>query len=212
MSLEQIQKISCPKCGKEGEFTAWSSINTELNPEMKSRVRDLSAFKYTCPDCGASFTLDYDFVYHQIEDKYMVECCVSSMSYEKAKAMAEINPLLPPGYVYRVVPGHNRFLEKLKIFDLGYDDRVIELVKAIYRRQMAADPQCAELGDMLFDRQNGDDIIVLFRKDGSLIGAIHLDAVLYEAVSAETGKNLPPIHEHAIRVVDSDWAEGELGE
>ena len=32
MSLKNTQKIKCPDCGTEGEFTIWQSINTKLNP------------------------------------------------------------------------------------------------------------------------------------------------------------------------------------
>ena len=34
MSRTNKETIKCPKCGKESEFVAWSSINTVLNPEM----------------------------------------------------------------------------------------------------------------------------------------------------------------------------------
>ena len=35
MSKERIEIIKCPKCGAEGGFTIWDSINVELNPELK---------------------------------------------------------------------------------------------------------------------------------------------------------------------------------
>ena len=38
MSLKNTQKIKCPDCGTEGEFTIWQSINTKLNPQAKDRV------------------------------------------------------------------------------------------------------------------------------------------------------------------------------
>ena len=31
MSLKNTQKIECPDCGAEDDFTIWQSINTKLN-------------------------------------------------------------------------------------------------------------------------------------------------------------------------------------
>ena len=39
MSKNHIENLKCQKCGKEGEFTAWESINTDDSPEMKERIR-----------------------------------------------------------------------------------------------------------------------------------------------------------------------------
>ena len=72
MSMSQVVPVTCPKCGKNGDFTRWQSINTELDPEMKKAVRDRSAFRYTCSHCGHSAIVDYPFLYHQMEDQIMI--------------------------------------------------------------------------------------------------------------------------------------------
>ena len=45
MSLKNTQKIKCPDCGTEGDFTIWQSINTKLNPQAKE---DLFVWQVIC--------------------------------------------------------------------------------------------------------------------------------------------------------------------
>ena len=35
MSLSYKEKLLCPLCGEESEFTHWQSINTAQDPELK---------------------------------------------------------------------------------------------------------------------------------------------------------------------------------
>ena len=72
MSDSYIDKIVCPECGREGEFTYWSNINTYDQPVMKNMVRTGAAFMYTCPGCGKTSIVDFPFIYHQMEDQMMI--------------------------------------------------------------------------------------------------------------------------------------------
>ena len=72
MSQSAMQEITCPKCGKKHSFQVWDSINTLEFPEMKEKVRNDEAFRYRCPDCGATALLNYNFLYHQQEDKILI--------------------------------------------------------------------------------------------------------------------------------------------
>ena len=60
MSKHYETTITCPKCGKEAPFRIWESINTTLDPEMKEKVKDRSAFLFTCPNCSEVSHLQRD--------------------------------------------------------------------------------------------------------------------------------------------------------
>ena len=83
MSRSRLISITCPECQKESDFRIWESINTMLNPEMKSAVRDRSAFLFTCPECGAKKYVDYGFLYHQMEDHIMIHYVNSDENAEE---------------------------------------------------------------------------------------------------------------------------------
>lgn len=87
MSQSAMQEITCPKCGKKTSFLVWDSINTMKDPEMKEKVRNDEAFRFHCPECGASALLNYNFLYHQQEDKVLIYV---SADGEDASEMAQI--------------------------------------------------------------------------------------------------------------------------
>lgn len=85
MSQSAMQEITCPQCGKKHSFRVWDSINTREYPEMKEKVRNDEAFRYRCPDCGAAAILNYNFLYHQQEDKVLIFVDADGSSYEEMK-------------------------------------------------------------------------------------------------------------------------------
>ena len=47
MSRNHIEKVTCPGCGKEADFTVWDSVNTTLEPDLKEKVLTGDLFKFT---------------------------------------------------------------------------------------------------------------------------------------------------------------------
>ena len=133
MSLSRTVFIECPLCHKEVELIMWSSINTLENPEYKDGVRDMSAFEFICPECGEKYYLDYGFLYHQMEDKIMIQYIMTEEDEDSEETDSfydeddegEISDfekvLVNRGYLYRVVFSQAELLEKLLIFDSGLD-------------------------------------------------------------------------------------------
>ena len=138
MSKRSKEKLICSKCGKEGEFVVWHSLNAMLNPYEKKVLMDGNLFKYTCPHCGAVSTVVYDFLYHQMEDQTMIQLATSEEAVPQSiEVFASLmDGELMPGiskmnadYRLRIVKSQNSLREKIYIFDQGLDDRVIELMK-----------------------------------------------------------------------------------
>ena len=77
MSLKNTQKIKCPDCGTEGEFTIWQSINTKLNPQAKEELLSGKLFAYTCPKCKKVHYVNYGLLYHQMEKQLMIYYAIS---------------------------------------------------------------------------------------------------------------------------------------
>lgn len=138
MSKHYETQITCPKCGKEAPFRIWESINTTLDPEMKEKVKDRSAFLFTCPNCGDANYVDYGFLYHQMEDTIMIAYSNSDENEEEMYHLftEEIetplgldNIFLKDEYLVRIVRSLNALREKIYIFDDGLDDRIVEIYK-----------------------------------------------------------------------------------
>ena len=63
---------NCSNCGKSTEVSIPRSINTALDPELKSRVRDGSLFIWECPYCGRRSVAVSETLYHDPSARLML--------------------------------------------------------------------------------------------------------------------------------------------
>lgn len=147
------EKITCPECGKESPFLIYESINTDLNPELKEKLyTEDSPLIFNCPYCGNRTFVSYDFLYHDMDKRYMIWCVPSgkkpqSPIEEFASAMGKdlANKViqLSRGYRYRYVRDVDELLEKILELDSPYPDYAWEIVKTL---------SCLKLNEDLQDR------------------------------------------------------------
>lgn len=140
MSKEHTERVTCPKCGEKSDFVIWESINTMINPETKAKVLSGELFRFKCPKCGEEISMNYECLYHQMEDKFMVQLVYSDKSVENAVKVFDnfVNNVKIPklqsamsDYTFRIVRNHDQLREKIYIFNHGLDDRVIEIMKEL---------------------------------------------------------------------------------
>ena len=132
MSQSQMQEITCPKCGKKQFFRVWDSINTMEDPPLKEAVRNDEAFSFHCGDCGASAVLHYNFIYHEPAEKLFIVCSADGSDYTAMKETLTAEDNAFKGYTKRIVLSHNAFKEKLLIFDAGFNDKIVEVMRAVF--------------------------------------------------------------------------------
>ena len=207
MSRHETVKITCPQCKKESDFRIWSSINTQLDPELKSAVRDQSVFLFECPECGKKNSINYGFLYHQMEDNIMihyanteenVQECLELYRNEDNEMMKE---MFDAGYLIRVVRSREALLEKLAIFDAGLDDRIIEIIKLLYLVQLE------ERDDVegVYFVNVGNEKIIEFISNGKVLGHAKFDEATYEDIKNDFINKIPPINKGDI-IIDFSWA------
>lgn len=172
MSKTHVEKLKCPKCEKEGEFTVWESINTNDAPEMKELVRNNRAFIWQCPSCKNESVVLYPVYYHEPEKKFLIhfipEVSPAAVEFMKQLDHDPYDEKLPleVSCHKRVVFSANQLHEKLLIIDEGLDDRVIELMKLfIIAEIMTKDPE-HKVNEMYLNKE----------KDGSLKFAVLFDS------------------------------------
>lgn len=209
MSQRREVSLTCPQCGKEHPFIIWNSINTTLDPEMKEAVKDRSAFRFVCPDCGAKTYIDYDLLYHQMEDRIMIHYARLDESAEQIYQMLTkddpedmVQDMLRNHYLIRIARSQNQLREKIAIFDAGLDDRIIEIYKIfILRTVQEKDPDCKDI-EMLYykDPTEGKDFIQIIA-DGKTYGVVELRKSTYD----EYRDRLPDIRKDG-PYIDRSWA------
>lgn len=182
MSQSQMQEITCPKCGKKQFFRVWDSINTMEDPPLKEAVRNDEAFSFHCEDCGASAVLHYNFIYHE---------------------PAEDNAF--KGYTKRIVLSHNAFKEKLLIFDAGFNDKIVEVMKSGIYANVDAHYKDKGIDEIFFATNEEGEHGFLLLRHGEMLAAVEFDKALYDALlekALETIDVLSP----ADVIIDTEWA------
>jgi len=203
MSDFSKQMIICPHCHRTALFNIWNSINTKTHPQTKNQVRDLSLFKFRCPYCEKTELVRYPFLYHQMENGFMIFYQPEEKELAETKKMLEENSTaeitgddsenreneIPSvdsllqntlaNYRYRIVRSHEEFLEKLAITDAGLDDRLVELTKVVLGAQV--ERQLSEYGfrvkgaRFIFEETNHEMKLVFLDKNSSQTATVSFD-------------------------------------
>ena len=172
MDMENYER--CPHCGETSPVQTYDSINASTSPELKTTVMDGSAFLWECPHCGKRNLIRSQLLYHDPEAKLMFWLTLGDENLElKAQEMYErIGEL--SDYVLRFVDEPGEFIEKVKIFDAGFDDAVMELCKHLTRLELIGNSQelAQKLSDVPFRflRVDGSDHHIQFAypQDGQM--------------------------------------------
>ncbi|HBX75258.1 MAG: CpXC domain-containing protein [Acidaminococcaceae bacterium] len=236
MSDVTKKMILCPHCHRTAYFNIWNSINTNTDPDTFEQVRNLSLFRFCCPYCGQTSTINYSFLYHQMdrslfiyyvpedEDIEPVEQILGTIlngkqqdkspdsGAEQAGDAALLNALT--NYRCRIVRTHKDFLEKLAILDAGLDDRLVELTKVMLGAQ--AERQLAEYGfrvkgaSFLFNRETREMGLMYEDKNSSQTATVSFDqhvANVYNQLIDKYSSVLNGSHQKDT-VIDWNWASG----
>lgn len=123
MSTEITKDIICPQCGEAQKYRIYTSINAQDNPELKQLIMKEELFDWRCQRCNYFADMAYPFVYTDPYKQLMI--CFTPMgtadNVEPPKSLS--------GYIKRSVKNMAELKEKILLFDTGYDDVAMELVK-----------------------------------------------------------------------------------
>ena len=205
MSGKQVQKIKCPKCGEEHEFTTYSSVNTAVDPELKDQIVSGALFRTVCPQCGQEIDVIYPCLYHQMEERRMIYYAPGEEAVREAQqAFSEsARDGEEEDYLYRVVSSLYDLQEKIAIFDAGLDDRVVEICKILIGSEIQDAHPEAEFDDLLYYRVPDEGGRLALMREGAMFASIALPDDVYREVKERYGKLLEKTQNDT--VIDMDW-------
>ena len=147
MSQTRTVTLKCSGCGAPNDFTVYDSVNVSIDHELKKKVLDGSIFKMHCKKCEASIVVKYDLLYHDMSEfrPLLIQCFQEKNGWEKVnsanakirKMMREMNRT--EQFPHRVVIGYNSLRETIRIFDSGYDDRIMFVAKRVFATLLKRD-------------------------------------------------------------------------
>lgn len=189
-------KIRCSKCGLEHEVTLYPSINVQDYPELKEKVKSGEIFVSECPHCGHKDLLKYNVLYHDPSERVIV--CLTDVDFNSDGM---------EGYVCRKVGDVGSFIEKVKIFDAGLDDVVIEMCKFVTKQELGK-----EVDLKFFQFQGADNEITLTYPQNGQMEMVNIGFNVYEDCAGIVNRN-PQLKEGSAGMarVDSEWLKQYIG-
>ena len=137
MSMPEKIEIECPHCKNKDKFTIWNSVNVDVDPPLREKVKSGELFLFTCKKCKKANLLDYKFLYNDMTNKFWLWYFPNG-EFDLEKEMATINnaPIMKIyDGVQRIVDTRENFLEKILIFENKLNDIAIEIVKMVIREK-----------------------------------------------------------------------------
>lgn len=163
MSINSKQSVKCPKCGQMEDITVWSSITVKDSEDLKKDLLEGKINIFKCSVCGHTGLMPSPMLYHDEDKKLMISFspCNDAKLKKKlyndiCKASEESGEIKKfEGYNLRFVTDYNELLEKILIFDSGFNDKAIEIIKLMIIMQepdKKADRKCR------FGKKDGEKI------------------------------------------------------
>jgi hypothetical protein len=196
------EEMRCPRCGQGKLVKRYKVINASEKPAMKKEILKNHIYYFECDNCDLAAPLTYPSVY--LDSKKKLAFVLSpEMEEETKKLFEELGAL--KGYKKRYVDNINDLKEKIIIAEHRLDDRVIELVKIEYIRQMEKQMKDDTLMNILFDYSGPEMfLMVFFEKKG--IGRIPLNHEFYRQVETQYASYLGTVKEKGFEKIDMEWA------
>lgn len=157
MSKYHDETITCPKCGEQGTFQLWESVNVDIDPELREKVFNEELFLWECPKCGAKVFIPYGTIYHDMTHKFMLFYDYGEPETDKYASLDIPKEFgLDENYTFRVVYGLDNLKEKIRMFEQGAtNDVAVERMKHMIINLL--NPEIKENGyHMLFANVNYD--------------------------------------------------------
>jgi hypothetical protein len=140
-------RVACPACGRPADAAITQSINARDQPELKAQLLAGTLNVLDCEGCGQHSPLEATLAYHDPAGPYFAVV----MPGERDHGEAALRTLGAVG-TRRLLPSRNALVEKVKILDAGFDDRVIEVLKVLLLASRGHELDAV----LLFDRVEGE--------------------------------------------------------
>lgn len=97
--------------------------------------------------------------------------------------------------IVRIVLSQNQLAEKIRIFDEGLDDRIVEIIKAYFLSQLYEQEPDIQVDEVLFFVGDQNQYEIAFLSQDGNHRSISFSREMYDGIKKDIGGKLPPIHQ-----------------
>ncbi len=219
-------KVKCPKCGGEVDFKLYRNIVATEENGLAGRVKDGSLFLTYCPHCSQKINVDHTFIYHNVDDGFLVHYCANDDDLKNAvnsltkPADAEkpvVAALAKKSSIIRLVRTREQLLEKMCIYDAGMDDRAIEILKHFVAGSFLKDNPDKKIDNIYFnviksdgqDAEEGKKILSII-VDGKQVAISDVTEQVYKQIFDGFVSGMPPLRADHNIIVNPGWAKNVI--
>jgi len=179
----------CTHCAKEYSASSPDVINVTDNPELKDQVISGEIFVSSCPYCGTRQLASHPMVYIDSKDMLIIVMSADGLSAEDTQ-----------GYTTRRVGKVGDLIEKVKIFNAGLDDMVIEMCKFVTAQELGKQV------DLKFLKMDGaDNEIILTYPSKDQMEMISIGFNVYEDCRGIIQRNPAMSEVSSFALIDQAW-------
>lgn len=144
-TMRSMEPAVCMHCQHEQDFAVYQTVNATLNPELREELLNYRFSVLTCAECGKETKINYSFLYYDITSKCWCwydaeesdqpfdvrEMCsmMEKMAKEDQSEAGERLNKIYHGCHCRIVRHPLELNEKFRLFEDGFDDRIMEIFK-----------------------------------------------------------------------------------
>lgn len=199
MSKIHMENVTCVSCGKVSPHRFWDIIDPMMDQEIKNKVLSGEIFTFTCPHCGFKRRVTYDTIYQEMGHGRYIHLVTSEESYMQAINLYadrdQHSGTVLASEIIRIVLSQNQLAEKIRIFDEGLDDRVVELIKAFYLGELYKQVSELDIEEVLFYvNEDGKYEIAFLSREGDH-RTMTFTRAMYDGIYEDIGRKLPPIYQ-----------------
>lgn len=185
----------CSKCGHSYQTEVCQSVNVQNSPELKQQIVSGEFFMHKCPQCGNVQLVKFPFLYHDPSENLVI--CMSDQ---------EISAEGTDGLTARRVTSVGELIEKIKIFDEGLNDAIIEMCKFVTGKDLGVE------ASMRFLKTDGPDneLIFTYPKNNDM-EMISVGFHVYQECSGIVSRNPQMLASvKGLPKIDADWVKSFL--
>lgn len=207
--------LTCPICKHEHAAPIVPVVDVVRDKETWKSVQDGSLFRFDCPDCGYLVELTYSFLCQDSAIRQYIYLCRDGLDengalQEAARRAQTLVQGSTSDAILRVVCTMDELNEKLRIFESGLDDRVVEACKGFALSQFPASEKCYAQA-VVYDVIGGQKVLWVKCSDGTeqYVTAFRFRE-MYEQVYREYAGLFPPLRGERFLRVDLEYAAALL--
>lgn len=207
--MPQTVHVQCPVCQNENQCQIETVINSQENPHLKISLLSGQLLAFECETCGAKRQIETQILYHDPEKSILI-FLAPNYHENKEKVLTGLSQMTQEqgiaiqNYKLRIVTSSPQLIEKIQIFDQGYDDQTMEVVKLLTDGLFAQQEPEKPILNRFFMIKDGVEKFLYISDKEQLIVDYH--PTLTEFIQDKFSKELAPQYLGQFILVDQTWA------